>query len=1032
MIKTLQHYSSILFVSLCSLLSIAKTSDAAGKSDINFIENKGQITDQHKQNRGDIKFYGSYEGMNFYITPSSISYQLYQINSWNEEQVHHLFPKTIRTPKDIEIYRTDLQWLNTSNFATIQTDDAKPGVLNFYKNNVITGVRQFNGVWVRNIYPNIDLHYHANNGMLEWDFIVKPGANYHDIKLKLNGANTSLDASGNILLKTPFGTISEAAPKVYQNGKVLQAKWILNNSIISIQIEGYDAQYEMTIDPPVRLWGTYYGGTPEDAGSYAHIDNANRSFLVGYTGSIQNIATTGAHQVTYGGLDSDAFISKLDAFGNLIWATYYGGSHNDRGVACSTDANGTVYLCGITRSTNGISSPGAHQVSKGASANFLDGFLVKFDANGVRQWGTYYGGSISNEAYACPLDADGNIYLIGITKSLNAIATPGSYQPVFGGGVYDAYIAKFNSDGVRQWGTYFGGTGDDYGHSGVIGSNGDIYLVGMTSSLLFASSGVHQETYGGGTYDGFLARFDQNGNLLWNTYCGGDNLDRFNSIRLDSNGDIWVGGETQSESGIATNNAHQTVYGGGNVLLGGGDTFFAKFNTDGARLYGSYYGGSAADGGGLISIDLADNIYVIGWTQSLNNISDIDPYQANFGGGTIDGYISKFNTLGEQQWGSYFGGNGDDAILSATAYNDGDLLVCGATTSSNAIATDNAVQSSFSGSTTWDAFLVKFINCDNAAYNASSNGPVCFASELQLSASGGLNYTWTGPNNFFSNNPNPSIPSVTEDDAGDYKVVITTASGCSDSLTVTVSLLELPSITLSNNGPICEGATLQLNASGGVSYSWSGPNGFDSNDANPSISNTSASYSGIYTVVVTAANGCSDSKDINIIVNPKPVVSAVSNTPVCKGATILLSSGGGISYQWTGPNGFTSNQQDPQIPNAGPNNVGTYTVVVTDANGCTNSNTTTVNVIDCSGINYISGGVNIYPNPSNDWFVISTDAAIQSIRITSIDGRVIAFIQSPLTNNIQLSTQQLQLGAGMYLIEVKTTKETFITKLIKE
>ncbi len=1032
MSKTLlKGFNLVCFISV-AFLFIAKSGWATNGNEVFFIENKGQIVDQNRAPRNDVKYYGSYNGMNYYINNSGISYQLYHVTGWSEENVHHLMNKSSRAPKDMDIYRVDLKWINTSTEQNMKVDEAISGIYNYYKAEVITGVQRYKGVWVNNIYPGIDLHYHGKNGLLEWDLIVKPGSDYKNIKLQISGAQLSKDAAGNILVKTPNGTIIESAPKIFQSGRVLDAYWLLEDNFLTLDIPNYDVEAEMTIDPPVRLWGTYYGGTPEDVGSYAHIDNANRAYLVGYTATLQNIATAGAHQVSYGGLDSDAFISKLDAFGNLIWATYYGGTHNDRGVSCSTDASGTIYLCGITRSTNGISTPGAHQETKGASANFLDGFLVKFNADGIRQWATYYGGSNSNESYACPIDANGNIYLSGITKSTNAIATPSSYQPNFGGGVYDAYIAKFNSDGVRQWGTYFGSTGDDYGYNSVLDNIGNIYLAGSTSSLSFASTGVHQEIYGGGTSDGYIAKFDNDGNLIWNTYCGGDNLDRFNSIKLDSDGNIWAGGETQSTNGIATNNAHQTIYAGGNVLLGGGDAIFTKFNANGQRLYGTYYGGTGADGGGIISIDLANNVYVSGWTQSLQNIADIDPYQILFGGGTLDGYITKFNTLGGQQWGSYFGGSSDDAIVSSSAYNDGDLLVCGATTSNNAIASPSSVQSSFSGGTTWDAFLVKFINCDNAAYQVSSNGPVCFASELQLNASGGLNYTWSGPQGFFSNDPNPVINSVNEDNAGDYSVVITTASGCSDSLTTTVALFDLPVITTSSNGPICEGQNLSLSASGGNIYSWTGPNSFNSSSATPTINNAPAASNGSYTVVVTDANGCSESQDIIVTVNPKPVVSAVSNTPVCKGATILLSSSGGVNYSWTGPNGYTSNQQDPQISGAGTQNAGTYTVLVTDANGCTNDNTTNVSVIDCSGIDEFETSVSVYPNPANEFVTVQSSYKIESVRLMCIDGRILIASNNILLNRFDLPLNNLQLSAGVYMIEVKVNGSTGYTKLIKE
>jgi hypothetical protein len=149
----------------------------------------------------------------------------------------------------------------------------------------------------------------------------------------------------------------------------------------------------------------------------------------------------------------------------------------------------------------------------------------------TRLWGTYYGGSGSGGdlGYSCSTDASGNVYLAGYTSSNTGtiIATAGSHQSTNGGGTSDAFLVKFNLSGVRQWGTYYGGAGDDLGYSCATAGAGNVYLAGYTASntgTILATAGSHQSTYGGGTYDAFFLKFNTSGLRLWGTYYGGQEM----------------------------------------------------------------------------------------------------------------------------------------------------------------------------------------------------------------------------------------------------------------------------------------------------------------------------------------------------------------------------------------------------------------------------------------------------------------------------------------------------------------------------
>jgi gliding motility-associated-like protein len=224
----------------------------------------------------------------------------------------------------------------------------------------------------------------------------------------------------------------------------------------------------------------------------------------------------------------------------------------------------------------------------------------------------------------------------------------------------------------------------------------------------------------------------------------------------------------------------------------------------------------------------------------------------------------------------------------------------------------------------------------------NSNSPVCVGTTINLTASGGTGYAWTGPNAFASATQNPSIPSATAAMAGTYSVTVTDANGCQAQGTTPVVVNPLPIPVVGSNSPVCAGATINLTASGGTGYSWTGPNAFASATQNPSIPSATVAMAGTYSVMVIDGNGCQAQGTTPVVVNPLPVPVVGSNSPVCVGATINLTSTGGTGYSWTGPNAFASATQNPSIPSATAVMTGTYSVTVTDANGCQAQGTTPV------------------------------------------------------------------------------------------
>lgn len=1020
LIITLFIGSSIAF---SQNVGINETGNTPKPSSKFFVENKGQVKDQHWQPRPDILFSGKTNGLVYHLKKDGLHYQLSQVQSRlkgdeNEKELEYEKKVSNKT----NTYRVDVNWLNTNPDVQIVKEEELSGSYNYY--NVPTGiapvlaVKDYKKITYKEIYKGIDLQFFYNKeGELEYDFIVHPEADPRQIKIEIKGAEIDVDNDA-LVIKTPFGEITEGALRVYQGEKEITANWQINGNYVSFDIPEYNPAYALRIDPPVRVWGTYYGDIGEDSGFSTTTDSSGNVFLGGWTSSTTTIATVGAHQTTLAG-GNDAFLVKFDNNGVRLWSTYYGGNNDETTWSCVTDDDGNIFLAGQTLSTTNIATPGAHQVTFGGGAN-NDCFLVKFNGDGIRQWGTYYGGSGMDDHSSCSTDSDGNVFVAGRTSSTTAIATVGAHQTTLLGG-NDAYLVKFNSSGVRQWGTYYGGSNADFGLGCATDSNGNVFLSGRSHSTTgIATAGAHQVTHGGGGTDAFLAKFDSTGVRQWGTYYGGTGDDRGRLCATDNNGNVFLSGFAASTNAIATAGAHQVTHGGGVR-----DAFLVKFDDNGTRQWGTYYGGSGEDDANFSCItDDSGNVFITGVTSSLNAIATDCSYQTTHGGGTNDAFLVKFDVNGTRQWGTYYGGSGNESGAICATDNNGNVYISGSTSSVTALGSTGSHQETHGGGTS-DGFLVKFeegmvlsltssvtdVTCngesDGVATITPSGGVSSYSyswdantgsqtdssatglsagtytvivtdesgcvredtviisepdtllisiqtenvscpnlddGQIEIQASGGVppyQYSIDGGINFQGNGLFENLTDST------YEVTVTDSNGCEIDSTITLTIDNpLPSITAFSNSPVCESDTIELNASGGDSYSWVGPGSFVSTVQSPIISEATTVNDGIYEVTVTDSNGCSDTAMITVTVNTLPEITFTSNSPVCEGDDLEF----GVietypSYDWTGPNAFVSTDQNNTITSSEISNSGAYEVTVTDTNGCSNTMSTSLEVL---------------------------------------------------------------------------------------
>ncbi|MFN8353228.1 MAG: hypothetical protein U0Y10_02175 [Spirosomataceae bacterium] len=166
---------------------------------------------------------------------------------------------------------------------------------------------------------------------------------------------------------------------------------------------------------------------------------------------------------------------------------------------------------------------------------------------------------------------------------------------------------------------------------------------------------------------------------------------------------------------------------------------------------------------------------------------------------------------------------------------------------------------------------------NQATASASSNSPLCSSKSLNLSATGGGTYSWSGPNSFTNTNQNPIITNAQPLNTGIYSVTVTSTNGCTATATTSVVISQTPIVGVQSNSPTCSGGSLNLSASGGLTYSWSGPGAFTSTDQNPVRVNVTTSMSGVYSVTVQGNGSCTSSSTISVVINPNPTVTATSN-----------------------------------------------------------------------------------------------------------------------------------------------------------
>lgn len=628
----------------------------------------------------------------------------------------HGLATAVRNPKSRQVDFVEMSFTGAKAAAGTGTGEPGPTRVSYLTGSDPsrwrTNIPTYRRVSLDNVYPGIDVVYRATGRGLEYDFHVRPGGDPHRIQLAYSGT-VGLDRDGNLRAQTGQGTFVHHRPRVYQmeqDGREVEidARFALNGSLARFELAGFDRSRTLVVDPEITF-STLIGGGSFVLGSeteYAFgtaIAPDGSVWIAGTSDQFDYPATT--TPFPYDTNNADVVVSHFDPTGTtLLYSTYLGGSGLDRALSIKLDAQQNIYLTGITGSTDFPVTGGAY-VHRGGDA-CGDVFVSKINPQGSAfVYSSQFGGTACEFTSAMTVLPDGTVAVTGQTNSTSFPVTPGAFQAVYGGGFHDAYVSRLSADGSQLLGsTFFGGSLEDDGYGIASDSAGNIVLAGATqSSDLPVTSGAYQTTYGGGVYDGFVARFPPNlGSLLGSTYIGGRQTDTFNAVAVDGAGAIYV-------TGWAERNYPTTRGAYSRVMAGEQDVVVSKLNPSlTALLFSTYLGGAVYDMATGIALDGSGGVWVAGYTTNgaaYPHVGTLTP--AVSAGGAYDVLVSHLNSTGSTLlFSTAFGGTCQDFAFGLAAGGDGSVAVSGNTCSRSGFPlTPGAYDTSLLG--TFDAFVMK-------------------------------------------------------------------------------------------------------------------------------------------------------------------------------------------------------------------------------------------------------------------------------------------------------------------------------------
>jgi hypothetical protein len=379
------------------------------------------------------------------------------------------------------------------------------------------------------------------------------------------------------------------------------------------------------------IWCTYFGTQNFDSGEKIKMTHDGNLVFCGYTSGLNLPTTSGCFQSNNNG-SYDCFVAKITPNGNIIWSTYFGKSNGDFAYDVAVDSLDNIIVGGTT------TSPNLYTTTSSFQPNFkgnTDAFIARFNKNGEFKWCTYYGGNNNEDIHALAIDKDCNIIGVGGSFSTNLNTSVGAYQALNEGGP-DVYILKLDSNCVRIFSSYIGGSGVEDAWGVVIDNDNTIYLAGHTNSIDFDTTAfAYQTTLNGSLSDWYLTKWSATGTLLSSTLFGGSNNDLLSRMAFIPPSNLMLIGKSESPDMPILGSNNQPT------LSGNYDAFLTLFDaTSMVPTWSTYYGGDLEED--PIDLTCSGSLTFVGSTNSTNYPLSASPYQSSLDMSN-DGIITKLN-----------------------------------------------------------------------------------------------------------------------------------------------------------------------------------------------------------------------------------------------------------------------------------------------------------------------------------------------------------------------------------------------------
>ncbi|OFY71907.1 MAG: hypothetical protein A3G23_05130 [Bacteroidetes bacterium RIFCSPLOWO2_12_FULL_37_12] len=751
-----------------------------------------------------------------------------------------------------------------------------------------------------------------------------------------------------------------------------------------------------------------FGSTGTDMGNSITTD-VDSNIIV--TGQFKFTTDFGGQSLTSAGMQ-DIFIAKYSYDGTLQWVKQIGGVTNDQGKGVAVDASGNIYVTGNFTTT--ITIDGTVTLT---NFGLNDAFLAKYNSNGIIQWAKAMGGSTDADfGESVAVSPSGDVVVTGYFTST---ATFGTTQ-LTTYGQQDIFIAKYQSDGTFSWAKKAGSPSGDQGLDIACDFNNNIFITGVFSGTVKFDA-ISVTASGAVGFDVFLAKYNNAGDAIWakKGISQSGAYEYGYGVAADRSGNIIICGYFKGGSSLSF---------GTTTLTNSGqwDAFVAKFDNDGVAVWAKKYGASQYDYAYDIATDFNNNVIIIGGYMSTVNFGVKS--LTSVSSGTDDLFILKMDSTGSPLWVMGAGSNttsndwtcGNDVAID----RNGSVVATGWIEANPTFGTKALTSNGGDESDGEDIFISKIYQnvpmtgslsvtatIDNVSCKGGNNGLINI---VVANGTSPYTYLWS------AGQTNSGISGLI---AGTYTVTVTDGVGLTKVASFSVNEPTIITLTSSINGVKCFGdsnGSIDLTVTGGASsytYAWS--NATISED----IQNLLA---GTYTVTVTDANSCTNTKDfsvntpaqLEIIVD---TIKRASNSTTCDGAIEISVTGGTLNYTYLWGNGKNTDDVTDLC-------TGNHSITVTDGNSCNVSKIIFVDNLTSTDeksvndnhfpflISISTSGIILFPSGSNNL------NDLKEINLYNIIGQKIADVSLNTSGISFYSLPFKNISGNLYLLEIKTSQ----------